>query len=237
MNSGTDAATGPWLARVLGREPRQPALFDTALTHRSANDRNNERLEFLGDAVLNMLVAEALYERFPRADEGTLSRLRSRLVSGVPLAQIGAEIGIGEMLRLGSGELKTGGFRRESILADATEALIGAWYLDAGLEGARELIQRLFESRLAALAPDAELKDPKTRLQELLQGRGEDLPSYELESTTGEPHAQTFHVRCTVRFPGPQQPVITSGVGSSRRGAEQQAAELALRLLQQASRP
>lgn len=220
-----------WLASVLGAAPRQQELFETALTHRSAHSRHNERLEFLGDAVLNLIIAEELYRRFPQAAEGSLSRLRSRLVSGPPLAQIGAEIGIGGMLRLGSGELKTGGFRRESILADATEALIGAWYLDAGVDAARELILRLFQSRIAALQPDVELKDAKTRLQELLQGRGEELPVYVLESTEGEPHEQTFRVRCEVRFATRGGSVVSEGEGSSRRGAEQQAAEAALRQL------
>ncbi|MGC4027655.1 MAG: ribonuclease III [Steroidobacteraceae bacterium] len=220
-----------WLVSVLGAAPRQPALFEMALTHRSAHSRHNERLEFLGDAVLNLVIAEELYRRFPQADEGSLSRLRSRLVSGPPLAQIGAEIGIGAMLRLGSGELKTGGFRRDSILADATEALIGAWYLDADLDAARDLVLRLFQSRIAALQPDAELKDAKTRLQELLQGRGEELPAYVLESTEGEPHAQTFRVRCEVRVAARGGRAVTQGAGSSRRSAEQRAAEAALRLL------
>lgn len=220
-----------WLESVLGYMPRDAALFETALTHRSANSRHNERLEFLGDAVLNLAVAEELYRRFPHVDEGSLSRLRSRLVSSPPLAQIGAEIGIGPMLRLGSGELKTGGFRRESILADATEALIGACYLDAGHEAAHALVLRLFGSRISTLQPDAELKDAKTRLQELLQGRGEDLPQYVLESAEGEAHAQTFRVRCEVTLAARGGGVVTEGEGSSRRGAEQRAAEAALRLL------
>lgn len=229
MSAGLKAVpVAPWLEGVLRREPRDPELFARALTHRSAQDRNNERLEFLGDAVLNMLMADALYERFPLADEGNLSRLRSRLVSSPPLAQIGSEIGIGAVLRLGSGELKSGGFRRESILADAVEALIGASYLDAGLEAARELVLRLFAARLDALVPDAELKDPKTRLQELLQGRGEDLPVYVLVSATGEPHAQTFRVRCEVRLAGRAAAVAAEGEGTSRRGAEQRAAGTAL---------
>jgi ribonuclease III len=221
-------AIAPWLAGILRREPRDPELFATALTHRSAHDRNNERLEFLGDAVLNMVMADALYQRFPLADEGNLSRLRSRLVSSPPLAQIGSEIGIGAVLRLGSGELKSGGFRRESILADAIEALIGASYLDAGLEAARELVLRLFADRLDALLPDAELKDPKTRLQEMLQGRGLNLPVYVLVSATGEPHAQTFRVRCEVGLEGRDAAIVADGEGTSRRGAEQQAAGAAL---------
>lgn len=219
-----DAALGQWLAGLLGREITDQRLYRAALTHRSAQADHNERLEFLGDAVLGMVVAEELYRRFPRADEGTLSRLRSRLVSASPLAAIGAEIGIGPMLQLGSGELRTGGFRRESILADATEALFGALYLEAGLGAARELILRLYTGQLAMLRPEAELKDAKTRLQEMLQARGEVLPAYALESAVGEPHEQVFTVGCEVRL-GDDGVLHATGSGSSRRRAEQQAAE------------
>ena len=231
MTQAIPARLEPWLEGLLGSRPRDPGLFETAVTHRSAREINYERLEFLGDAVLNLVIAGELYRRFAAADEGSLSRLRASLVSSAPLAQIGAAIGIGDVLRLGSGELKTGGFRRESILADATEALIGALYLDAGLEAARELVLRLYDSRLQALQPDGELKDAKTRLQELLQGRGEPLPVYVLEATEGEPHEQTFHVRCEVRHGEAQQLLRTGGSGGSRRSAEQQAAEAALRIL------
>lgn len=226
------AATAAWLQTLLGWAPRRPELFHAALTHRSATDDNNERLEFLGDAVLGMLIAEELYQRFPEADEGDLSRLRSRLVSAGPLAQIGAGIGIGAVLRLGSGELRTGGFRRESILADATEALFGAVYLDGGLAQVRELVLRLYAGMLAELQPDEDLKDSKTRLQERLQGRGESLPGYVLESAVGEPHAQTFSVRCVVNLADMDQPVQATGVGSSRRRAEQEAAAGVLRQLE-----
>lgn len=219
-----------WLKELLGRAPRRPQLFHLALTHRSATDDNNERLEFLGDAVLGLIVAEELYRRFPDADEGGLSRLRSRLVSAGPLAQIGTGIGIGAVLRLGSGELRTGGFRRESILADATEALFGAVYLDGGLEEVRSLVLRLYARMLAELQPDEDLKDSKTRLQELLQGRGEALPAYVLEAATGEPHEQTFSVRCIVQV-GEAPPIQAVGSGSSRRRAEQQAAAGVLRQL------
>jgi ribonuclease-3 len=177
------------------------------------------------------VIAEALYLRFGDADEGTLSRLRASLVSSTPLAQIGAEIRIGEVLRLGGGELKTGGFRRESILADATEALLGALYLDAGLDVTRDFILRLFQGRLAALRPGGELKDAKTRLQELLQARGEALPVYNLESATGEPHEQTFHVSCELEQRQPPRTIRTQGSGNSRRSAEQLAAEAALESL------
>jgi ribonuclease III len=226
------AATATWLRALLGRPPGRSEIFLAALTHRSATDDNNERLEFLGDAVLGMLIAEELYRRFPEADEGDLSRLRSRLVSAGPLAQIGAGIGIGAVLRLGSGELRTGGFRRESILADATEALFGAVYLDGGLEEARGLVLRLYGAMLEELQPDEDLKDSKTRLQELLQGRGESLPSYVLESAQGEPHAQTFSVRCVVNLAAVKEPVEASGIGSSRRRAEQESAAGVLRQLE-----
>jgi len=220
---GPQDATAAWLHELLGREPRQPDLFQAALTHRSATDDNNERLEFLGDAVLGMVIAEELFRRFPDADEGDLSRLRSRLVSAGPLAQICARIGIGAVLRLGSGELRTGGFRRESILADATEALFGAVYLDGSLAEVRTLVLRLYDAMIAELQPDTELKDSKTRLQELLQGRGEALPGYVLDAALGEPHAQTFEVRCVVHLSGEAQ-IEAEGSGSSRRRAEQQAA-------------
>lgn len=230
-----DAATTRWLQEVLGTTPRHPGLFLRALTHRSAQNDNNERLEFLGDAVLGLVVAEELYRRFPDADEGTLSRLRSKIVSTVPLARIGGEIGIGPILRLGSGELKTGGFRRESILADALEALIGAVHLDSGLEAARALVLRLFAGHLDGLHSEPELKDAKTRLQELLQGRGEALPGYVLEGAEGEPHEQVFRVRCSIRLAGSGQDIATHGSGLSRRRAEQEAAGRALQLL--AGRP
>lgn len=217
-----------WVRERLAHEPRDPGLFATALTHRSATGENNERLEFLGDAVLNLLLADRLYADFPAASEGDLSRLRARVVSEAPLADIAAGIGLGEALRLGSGELKTGGFRRQSILADAFEAVVGALYLDAGLETVRRLIGPLFDSRVRALPHPDELKDAKTRLQEHLQARGLPLPHYSLEGAEGEPHEQTFHVRCEAATLG----VASEGSGSSRRRAEQQAAERLLALLQ-----
>jgi ribonuclease-3 len=204
VNDGArDEALAAWLRGLLGRCPSRLDLCRAALTHRSAHHDNNERLEFLGDAVLGMVMAEELYRRYPAASEGTLSRLRSRLVSSAPLAGVGAAMGIGAMLRLGSGELRSGGFRRESILADATEALFGAVYLEEGLDAAR--------------------KDAKTRLQELLQGRGEPLPDYVLEATVGEPHEQVFAVRCEVRLAAGDG-LRAEGAGSSRRRAEQDAA-------------
>ena len=214
-----------WLRDRLEIVPHEMALFEAAFTHRSAPGRiNNERLEFLGDAVLNLLAAELLYQRFPAASEGDLSRLRARLVSTAPLAEAAQSLGLGDELRLGSGELKTGGFRRESILADALEALIGAVYLDAGLEVARAVVARFCEPLIDTLPPPEDLKDPKTRLQELLQGRGLALPEYRVEQVSGEPHLQHFSVRCEV----PELHIATAGEGSSRRRAEQDAAQRVL---------
>jgi ribonuclease-3 len=210
-----------WLRARLGYEPRELALFRAALTHRSAAGANNERLEFLGDAVVNLLVARALYLAFPAASEGDLSRLRARLVSREPLAEIASELAIGDELQLGSGELKSGGFRRQSILADAFEALCGAMFLDRGLEGVEPVVMRLFGGRIAALPEPEALKDAKTRLQEYLQSRSLPLPRYEVLGVQGEDHAQSFTVSCEV----PSQGACTQGRGSSRRRAEQQAAE------------
>jgi ribonuclease III len=218
-----DAAFSEWVSGLLGREMQRPELYRAALTHRSAHNDNNERLEFLGDAVLGMVIAEELFRRFPAADEGDLSRLRSRLVSAGPLAIVGTQIGVGPVLQLGSGELRSGGERRESILADATEALFGALYLEAGLDAVRELILRLFATQLTSLTPAVELKDAKTRLQELLQARGEALPIYTLESALGEPHEQVFAVRCDARLSDAIE-LAARGSGSSRRRAEQEAA-------------
>jgi ribonuclease-3 len=217
-----------WLRTELGYEPRDPALFRAALTHRSASGPNNERLEFLGDAVLNLVVAHHLYAAFPDASEGDLSRLRARVVSGEPLAEVAASLKLGEALQLGSGELKTGGFRRHSILADAFEAVCGAVYLDGGLAVAESVIERLLEPRIAALPAPHELKDAKTRLQEYLQSRGLTLPGYRVERVEGEPHAQTFHVSCEV----PALRLSGEGRGSSRRRAEQEAAERILSALE-----
>lgn len=210
-----------WVRERLGYELRQAELFRAALTHRSAAGPNNERLEFLGDAVLNLVIAQSLFTAFPEASEGDLSRLRSRLVSSEPLAQVASAIGLGEVLQLGSGELKSGGFRRQSILADAFEAVCGALLLDGGLDAAAAVIQRLFEPRMAALPAPAALKDAKTRLQEYLQSRGLALPRYSVDHTEGEAHEQTFHVVCDVPGIGSR----AEGSGSSRRRAEQAAAE------------
>lgn len=210
-----------WLRERLAYEARDLALFRAALTHRSATGPNNERLEFLGDAVLNLVVAQHLYGLFPRAAEGDLSRLRSRVVSSQPLAEVAAGLGLGDTLQLGSGELKSGGFRRESILADSLEALFGAIYLDGGLEAAAAVIVQLFATRIAALPEPEALKDAKTRLQEYLQSRSLALPHYAVLNVEGEDHAQTFEVSCEVPALGWR----SRGRGASRRRAEQQAAE------------
>lgn len=208
---------------VLGHRFADAGLLRRALTHRSAGHENNERLEFLGDALLNMLVAELLYERFPKADEGELTRLRARLVSEPALAAIARELEIGDQLRLGPGELKSGGFRRESILADALEAVIAAIYLDGGWSACRGKVRELFDPRLLAAATATD-KDPKTRLQELLQARALALPSYELTGSSGADHAKVFDVVCAVT----SLDVRCEGHGSSRRAAEQAAASAAI---------
>ena len=218
-----------WVREKLAYEPRDLALFVAALTHRSAPGRNNERLEFLGDAVLNLVVAEHLFRAFPECTEGDLSRLRARVVSSEPLAEVAASLNVGDTLRLGSGELKAGGFRRKSILADALEALVGALFLDGGLDEARRVVEALFQSRIAALPPPDALKDAKTRLQEYLQSRGFPLPHYTVERVEGEQHAQMFWVSCEVHGlgsrSGPKFNASAQGAGSSRRRAEQEAAE------------
>lgn len=219
-----------WVRERLGYEAQDPQLFIAALTHRSVPGPNNERLEFLGDAVLNLVVARHLYQAFPEGSEGDLSRLRARVVSSQPLAEVAAQIGLGEVLQLGSGELKTGGFRRQSILSDALEAVCGALFLDGGLEAAREVIERLFQPRIASLPAPASLKDAKTRLQEYLQCRGHALPRYLVERTEGEAHEQTFHVVCEVEALGRS----ARGSGSSRRRAEQEAAARILQEIEQA---
>lgn len=216
-----------WVRERLGYPPRDLALFRAALTHRSATGDNNERLEFLGDAVVNLLIAQALYRDFPQASEGDLSRLRARLVSREPLAEIAAQLQLGAALQLGAGELKSGGFRRQSILADALEALCGAVFLDGGLSAVEPLVARLFGPRIAALPAPATLKDAKTRLQEYLQSRSLALPRYLVLQVDGADHAQSFLVGCEV----PALKLSTRGSGASRRRAEQEAAERMLETL------
>ena len=215
------------LQRALGYTFNDRALLQLALTHRSAGRSNNERLEFLGDSIVNHVIAEALYEKFPDAREGSLSRMRASLVRGDTLAGIGRELELGDYLVLGSGERKSGGHRRGSILADTLEALAGAILLEAGVETCRACLLNWFDSRLARLSESDDGKDAKTRLQEYLQGRGQALPEYDLIDVSGEDHAQLFRVSCVIASPE----LRTEGEGSSRRKAEQAAASAALECL------
>ena len=212
------------LIKALGYTFADPSLLDEALTHRSYATKNNERLEFLGDGVLNFVIADELFRRYSDVQEGDLSRLRANLVNKESLAVIANELKLGDVIRLGSGELKSGGFRRPSILADAVESILGAVYLDGGFQACRELIVRLYDSKLSSPTDLQALKDPKTRLQELLQSRKIPLPLYEVTQITGQAHAQVFHVRCTIE----QLAIIVEGQGRSRRKAEQVAAQEAI---------
>jgi ribonuclease-3 len=216
------------LQQRLGRSFSKPELLSQALTHRSHGNPHNERLEFLGDGVLNCVIAAALFERFPRAKEGDLSRMRASLVRQESLARLAQDLGIGDMLKLGEGELKSGGFSRPSILADALEAVFGALFLDGGFDAARDAINVLYAPSLAALDPKAVDKDSKTLLQELLQSRRIALPKYTVVATAGAAHDQRFEVECLV----PELDVRTSGSGTSRRIAEQEAALRACEAIQ-----
>jgi ribonuclease-3 len=198
-----------------------PALVRRALTHRSAVADNNERLEFLGDAVLGYVIAEHLYDKFRVADEGVLSRLRATLVNQTALANIARKLNLGDCLILGSGELKSGGYRRDSILSDALEAVIGALLVDQGMDACRKWVLALFAEQIDALSVTDWKKDPKTRLQEAMQGRGLELPVYILKSVVGQPHDQNFVVECRVSLTAE----TCEGMGSSRKKAEQQSAE------------
>ncbi len=212
------------LQRELAYEFSDKGLLALALTHRSAGKKNNERLEFLGDSIINHIIAEALYRKFPDADEGDMSRMRASLVKGDTLAEVARELNLGECLQLGPGERKSGGHRRGSILADALEAVAGAILLDSSVERCRECMLALFDSRLNELVQAPTRKDPKTALQEYLQGKHKSLPVYKLLHTDGNDHKPQFHVRCTL-----QKPTLeVEGVGSSRRKAEQAAASTAL---------
>lgn len=207
---------------LLGHRFGDAQLLHRALTHRSVGHANNERLEFLGDALLNLFVAELVYESHPRADEGAMTRLRAALVNGASLAEIARAAEIGDQLHLGPGELKSGGFRRDSILADAFEAVIAAIYADAGWAVCRDIVRGLFSDRVAAGAGTP--KDPKTQLQEWLQARSWRLPVYDLTDASGEEHARVFDVCCRIE----DLDISAHGSGSSRRAAEQIAAEAAL---------
>lgn len=210
-----------WLKDSLAYEFLNEDLLKQALTHRSAAGQNNERLEFLGDSVLQLVISERLFGERPDVSEGRLSRLRSSLVKDVTLAEIAVELGIGEHLILGSGERKTGGHRRSSILADAIEAIFGAVYLDSGFEAARAVIGRAFADRIEQLPVGGELRDPKSRLQEWLQGQQLALPQYDVENVSGKAHKQFFEVSCSID----ELALVTKGSGTTRRDAEQQAAD------------
>lgn len=208
------------LSASLGYAFRQEGLLRQALTHRSYGAQHNERLEFLGDSVLNCIVARALYDAFPNLPEGTLSRMRANLVRQETLAEIAQRLKLGDYMLLGEGELKSGGFRRPSILADTLESIFGAVFLDAGFEAAQAVVLRQFEPIIASIDPNASGKDAKTRLQEWLQGRKHALPDYRLAGTRGEAHDQLFVVACHI----PALGITTEGQGRSRRAAEQEAA-------------
>ncbi len=224
-----DARSTLKLDAALGYAFRNPELLMQALTHRSYGAPNNERLEFLGDSVLNCSVAQALYDAFPGLPEGSLSRLRANLVRQETLAEIAIKLKLGDVLRLGEGELKSGGFRRPSILADALESILGAVFLDGGFDAAQAVVRGMFAPLIAAIDPKASGKDPKTELQEILQARRMPLPEYRLVGTQGEAHDQDFIVDCVMGNPK----MTTRGQGKNRRAAEQEAARQACVLLQQ----
>lgn len=221
MNRSTDR-----LCQALGYTFTNPRLLTEALTHRSAAGPNNERLEFLGDAILNFVIAAELFHLYPQASEGELSRLRASLVKQDALAGLARHLALGDSLQLGSGELKSGGFRRDSILSDGLEAVFGAVYLDSDWDTCRDLILRLYRDLLASLPAVDTLKDPKTRLQEYLQARQRALPVYNILEVTGAAHAQYFTVECSI------DNLRTVAVATSRRKAEQEAARRALELMQ-----
>ncbi len=215
------------LAERLGHLFKNEQLLALALTHRSAVGQNNERLEFLGDGALNFIIAAELFRRRPELSEGDLSRLRATLVRGQTLAEIALELALADQLTMGEGELRSGGFQRGSIQADAVEALLGAVYLDDGFAACQRVVLGLYQSRLENLPAIDELKDPKTRLQERLQGRGRPLPQYELKGVAGKPHEQSFTVLCSLL----DEQISSTGESSSRRRAEQIAAAAMLQAL------
>ncbi|HAP04300.1 MAG TPA: ribonuclease III [Methylophilaceae bacterium] len=215
------------LGRIIHYTFHDPSLMIMALTHRSFSSQHNERLEFLGDSVLSFLIANELYKRFPRIDEGDLSRLRAQLVKESSLSHIALSIGLGDFIRLGEGELKSAGWRRPSILADTFESIIGAIYLDGGIESAQQFVLRFFDMQLNEIDPKLIQKDAKTLLQELLQSKKSDLPIYTVVSIEGEAHSQTFTIECLIK----KSNIKTQGVGNSRRIAEQEAASKAYQLM------
>ena len=212
------------IQEVLGYTFTHKDLLRQALTHRSASSNHNERLEFLGDSILSFVIANALYQHFPSIDEGDMSRMRATLVRGNTLAEIAYEFDLGEYLQLGQGELKSGCFRRESILANTVEALIGSIYLDSNIKTVEELILKWYEKRLEKISPGDTQKDPKTRLQEYLQSKHLSLPTYFIVKVCGEAHNQLFTIHCKISIISE----FLIGTGSSRRKAEQDAAKKAL---------
>ncbi len=215
------------LENLLGYQFINQSYLDEALTHRSLGHTNYERLEYLGDALLGFIIAEALYSRHPGANEGELTRLRASLVKGDTLAMLAKQLNLGSFIRLGGSELKSGGWRRNSILANSMEALIGAMYLDGGMDICRDTVLRIYDELLNKTTPDKLLKDPKTRLQEYLQARQQPLPEYTVIREEGEAHQKTFIVRCTV----PDTDISVQSHGRSKRVAEQAAAQIALEKL------
>lgn len=220
------------LEAALGHTFERKSLRDLALTHRSAAGQNNERLEFLGDSILNHVIAQDLFHRFPDTDEGRLSRMRAMLVKGETLADLGLQLELGHFVRLGAGERKSGGHRRRSILADTVEALLGAVLLDSNVEQCRNVVLSLYQELLDEIDLDAARKDAKTRLQEYVQARNHPLPQYQLVSEEGEEHAREFIVQCLLEKPAIQE----QGAGSSRRKAEQEAADAVLKRLENNAR-
>ncbi|VAW87188.1 Ribonuclease III [hydrothermal vent metagenome] len=209
----------------LGYQFQQIKHLEQALTHRSLGRTNNERLEYLGDAILGFVIASEVYSRFPQASEGELSRMRSQLVKGQTLAEVARSLGLGDYLRLGTGELKSGGHRRDSILAGALEAILGAVYIDSEIESTTNLIVNLFRPRLDTLTPETAQKDPKTTLQEYLQARKLSLPAYTMVTVEGAEHEQKFKVNCSID----ELEIAADGVGINRRNAEQHAADEVLK--------
>ncbi|MCF6282991.1 MAG: ribonuclease III [Candidatus Polarisedimenticolaceae bacterium] len=215
------------LRRAIGHSFFDKGLLERALTHRSASGINNERFEFLGDSILGFVIADELYSRFELADEGQLSRLRAGLVKRETLAEVARELKLGPCLNLGTGELRSGGQTRDSILSDALEAIFAAIYLDAGYQAIRKVICQLFKRRLEAISLDTQQKDPKTRLQEYLQAKQYELPLYDVIATSGNQHEMIFEVSCQQKQIGRQ----VAAKGTSRRKAEQAAAEMMLKEL------
>ncbi|WP_075185582.1 ribonuclease III [Teredinibacter haidensis] len=215
------------LSSALGYQFKDDSLLLKALSHRSVGSHNNERLEFLGDSLLNFIIAEALFQKFPEVREGHLTRLRANLVKGDTLADIAKEFNLGEYLQLGEGELKSGGYRRASILADTVEAILGAIYLESGMDICAQTVLRWYDSRLRSVSPDVSAKDSKTRLQEFMQERKKPLPKYEVLRCFGQSHSPEFEVSCDIgRGYAP-----TTAIAGSKRNAEQMAAEQMLQTL------